>query len=299
LTKKAGSAGGATSGGHQRQAGATGDDADFRVAVCAADHRDGHLGGLTTGRVLLFPIAFCARWAHPSDVSPEVGGIKGLHRDLPLREVLDASHKQSTRPANPVTKFRADEAVNGCMRDTEVHREAVEGEAMPLAVGDNRVRHAPIVPPGPEMASSFLAQGTVACIVPVGHNQAMQRRGRPKSAPPALTNRILELRTRDGLTQEQLAERVGCDHSYVYKLESGLRPLSERMVRKLAKVFRVEPGDIYVREDDSKRALVDAVLAGMTAEEQERWLAIGMAVVGRSAPRPPSAPATKHKRNAA
>jgi hypothetical protein len=142
-------------------------------------------GGLTTGRVLLFPIAFCARWAHPKDVSPEVGGVKGLHRDLPLREGLDASHQLSTRPANPITKLGTDEAVNGRMRDAEVHREAVEGEAMPLAVGDNRVRHAPIVPGGPEMASSFLAEGTVACIVPVGHNQAMVRRGRPKSAPPA------------------------------------------------------------------------------------------------------------------
>jgi transcriptional regulator with XRE-family HTH domain len=131
--------------------------------------------------------------------------------------------------------------------------------------------------------------------------RAMQRRGRPKSAPPSRTNRILELRSRDGLTQEQLAERVGCDHSYIYKLESGLRPLSERMVRKLAKVFRVEPGDLYVREDDGTRALVEAVLSGMTAEEQERWLAIGMAVVGRAAPTPPSAPAAKpkHKRNAA
>jgi transcriptional regulator with XRE-family HTH domain len=170
---------------------------------------------------------------------------------------------------------------------------------MPLTVGDNRVRHAPIVPGGPEMARAFLAEGTVACIVPVGHNQGMVRRGRPKSTPAAPTNRILELRTRDGLTQEQLAERVGCDHSYIYKLESGLRPLSEGMVRKLAKVFRVEPGDLYVREGDDRRAMAEAVLAGMTTEEQERWLAIGMAVVGRSAPR--AAPATKPKprRNAA
>jgi hypothetical protein len=37
----------------------------------------------------------------------------------------------------------------------------------------------------------------------------------------------------------------------------------------------------------------------MTAEEQERWLAIGMAVVGRSAPRAAPAPKPKHKRNAA
>lgn len=52
---------------------------------------------------------------------------------------------------------------------------------------------------------------------------------------------IREARTARGLSQETLAEVLGCDRSSVGLLETGKRGLSHQMARKLAAAFGGEP----------------------------------------------------------
>jgi DNA-binding transcriptional regulator YiaG len=48
------------------------------------------------------------------------------------------------------------------------------------------------------------------------------------------------LRVREGLTQEEFAERIDCPQSWVSGWETGKRALGKRMAQKIAKVFKVD-----------------------------------------------------------
>jgi transcriptional regulator with XRE-family HTH domain len=60
----------------------------------------------------------------------------------------------------------------------------------------------------------------------------------------SLGRRIAELRGKLGLTQQELAERVGISRVAVSNLESGLSDPGERTVALLAGVFKVEPHEL-------------------------------------------------------
>lgn len=49
---------------------------------------------------------------------------------------------------------------------------------------------------------------------------------------------IAGLRYRDGYTQKQLAEILGCTQTLVSRLENGSRKPSENLIRKMAKLFK-------------------------------------------------------------
>ncbi len=48
------------------------------------------------------------------------------------------------------------------------------------------------------------------------------------------------LRVREGLTQEQFAEKIDCPQSWVSGWETGKRALGKKMAQKIAKVFKVD-----------------------------------------------------------
>ena len=60
----------------------------------------------------------------------------------------------------------------------------------------------------------------------------------------SLGRRIADLRQKLGLTQQELAERVGISRVAVSNLESGLSDPGERTVALLAGVFKVEPHEL-------------------------------------------------------
>ena len=60
----------------------------------------------------------------------------------------------------------------------------------------------------------------------------------------SLGRRIADLRAKLGLTQQELAERVGISRVAVSNLESGLSDPGERTVALLAGVFKVEPHEL-------------------------------------------------------
>jgi predicted transcriptional regulator/transcriptional regulator with XRE-family HTH domain len=70
---------------------------------------------------------------------------------------------------------------------------------------------------------------------------------------PALGSKIKALRRRDGLTQAELARRLGISASYLNLIEGNQRALTASLLLKLAQVFRVQL-DVFVASDDTRLA---------------------------------------------
>ena len=62
-----------------------------------------------------------------------------------------------------------------------------------------------------------------------------------QNAGMSTTNRIKEVRTRRGLTVEDLAEAIGRSPSYVSRIENGKRPLTTRLLDDFATALDVRP----------------------------------------------------------
>jgi putative transcriptional regulator len=107
------------------------------------------------------------------------------------------------------------------------------------------------------------------------------RRGRQKILPIAEGNRVFELRTARGWSQEHLAELLDCHGTTVQRAESGQRGLSDGMRVKLAKVFGVSEGELFAAaarygtplEEEAAR-----LARSMAPEELDAWLHVGRAL---------------------
>lgn len=63
-----------------------------------------------------------------------------------------------------------------------------------------------------------------------------------------MTNRIKEIRKEKGLTQAQLAEKLGVFQSVVQKVESGTVDLDLKWMKKLSKALDVSPLELLPDE---------------------------------------------------
>lgn len=59
---------------------------------------------------------------------------------------------------------------------------------------------------------------------------------------------IKEWRKHRGLTQDQLAERIGMDKGYLSKIENGKRRYDQPFLEAAAVVLRCEPADLLIRD---------------------------------------------------
>lgn len=138
--------------------------------------------------------------------------------------------------------------------------------------------------------------------MPLGHNAGMTR-GRRKTAPASPSNRVLEWRTRAGLSQEQLAAAAGYRQSTgIYKLESGeTKRLPWERAEAIAAAIRAtgldcRPQDLYPPgaagvSDQDREALLTG-FGVLTPEERGHYLALMLAVAGPRMPkRDPKEPA--------
>src|SRR4051812_24305169 len=108
--------------------------------------------------------------------------------------------------------------------------------------------------------------------------------GRPRTAAPSATNRLLELRLRAGWTQEEMAERLGCSSSHAHRLETGKRSLNQRLLLAAARAFGVSPREVLTAgeatpEPDELRA--SRIARGMAPADRELWLRLGEALVAK------------------
>lgn len=98
--------------------------------------------------------------------------------------------------------------------------------------------------------------------------------GDGNTVPPM--ERIKILREQRGLTQEQLADAVGVKQAYISRIERGLSEPSLPVLRSVASVLQVNPGDLFDRQgleariqraidrlDDRRKLAAAAVLESM------------------------------------
>lgn len=58
-----------------------------------------------------------------------------------------------------------------------------------------------------------------------------------------------------GLTQDQMAERVGVDKSYISKIENGKKRYDQPFLEAAAEVLRCEPADLIMRDPAGAEAI--------------------------------------------
>ena len=66
---------------------------------------------------------------------------------------------------------------------------------------------------------------------------------------------IKEWRKYRGLTQEQLAERIGIARSYLTKIERGTRRYDQPFLEAASDALRCEPGDIIMRDPSDPESI--------------------------------------------
>lgn len=73
-----------------------------------------------------------------------------------------------------------------------------------------------------------------------------------RASRAALGRRIRELRHRNELSQEVLAERAGIHRTYVSDLEGGRRNVTLDNILKLAEAFGVHPGHLFPADGSAR-----------------------------------------------
>jgi transcriptional regulator with XRE-family HTH domain len=90
---------------------------------------------------------------------------------------------------------------------------------------------------------------------------------------------IKEWRKYRGLTQEQLAERIGIARSYLTKIERGDRRWDQPFLEAAAEALRCEPGDIIMRNPTDTEAIW-TIWDRLTPPERIRAVAVLKAMKG-------------------
>lgn len=65
----------------------------------------------------------------------------------------------------------------------------------------------------------------------------------------SLGERIAIIRTANGLSQRQLADKVGCHQTYINKIEMGIKVPSATVISLLCKALHITPNDIIDIEE--------------------------------------------------
>lgn len=90
--------------------------------------------------------------------------------------------------------------------------------------------------------------GSRAVILRMGKVRTIPKAGHPRHF-------IRQWRKFRGLSQEQLAERVGVTHGAISQLENGKIAYTQPMLEALAEAMMCEPGDLVVRDPTAKQAM--------------------------------------------
>ncbi|MEV4934401.1 helix-turn-helix domain-containing protein [Sphingobium sp. LSP13-1-1.1] len=77
---------------------------------------------------------------------------------------------------------------------------------------------------------------------------------------PAMTerpNRIYQLRTERGLSQQELGEMIGCSKMHVSGMERGVREVTLTWMQRIADALGVDPSDVMNEDDNPLRLTPD------------------------------------------
>lgn len=121
--------------------------------------------------------------------------------------------------------------------------------------------------------------------------------GRPRTTKKQLhPNRVAASREQAGLTQEELANRVGWDYRTLGKLERGDSRLRWDQALHLAKAMKCLPFELVPEEDGLSAVEIEALklLGSMGEDDRQRWLGLGAVLVDQG--RQQSAEQPVHKK---
>ena len=90
---------------------------------------------------------------------------------------------------------------------------------------------------------------------------------------------IKQWRKHRGLTQEQLAERIGIARSYLTKIERGDRRYDQPFLEHAADALRCEPADLIVRDPTAEEGLW-SIWEQLTPTERMQAVAVIKAIRG-------------------
>lgn len=76
-----------------------------------------------------------------------------------------------------------------------------------------------------------------------------------------MNSRLKALRQARGLTQEQLAARMGCSHSLITRLETGQRGITGKRLEQLCAALRCSPSELLGHPDgtDERSYLISLI----------------------------------------
>jgi DNA-binding Xre family transcriptional regulator len=86
---------------------------------------------------------------------------------------------------------------------------------------------------------------------------------------------------RDGMTQEELAERAGVTHGLISQLETGKTRYGQETLEALAEVLNCKPADI-LNVDPTKEGAIWSLWETASEAERAQIVAIGHAVVKKA-----------------
>ena len=90
---------------------------------------------------------------------------------------------------------------------------------------------------------------------------------------------LRQWRKHRGLTQEQLAERIGIARSYLTKIERGTRRYDQPFLEAAADALRCEPADLIMR-DPTESESIWSVWEGLSPTERVQAIAVIRAIKG-------------------
>ncbi len=93
---------------------------------------------------------------------------------------------------------------------------------------------------------------------------------------------IREWRKYRGLTQDQLAERIGISRTYLTKIERGVRRYDQPFLEAAAYALRCDPGDIIIRDPTDPEGMwtIWDQITKLQPADRARALAVIKAMIG-------------------
>jgi len=86
--------------------------------------------------------------------------------------------------------------------------------------------------------------------------------------------KIKELRKVAGLTQQEMADRIGVAQSYFAELENGKKTANMVRLKAISEALNVPVTDLFERPADASHSEFIGIFESLTAEQQEVVLAM-------------------------
>jgi len=120
--------------------------------------------------------------------------------------------------------------------------------------------------------------------------------GRPPSEKTGpFPNRVRELRLAAGITQRELADRIGLSPGQVGKIERGENKLHSVHVERLSQALRCQRWELFSDAASATQTALLALLDQLSPEDQDRLLNFGRALAQSAAPSATDADSARRK----